>query len=51
MNESFSKNGMFDTPVGELHGRLTLDAGNSLLELWDTKYPWGPRRDHELLSH
>ena len=42
MNESFSKNGMFDTPVGELHGRLTLDAGNSLLELWDTKYPWGP---------
>lgn len=40
MNESLSKNGMFDTPVGNLPGRLTLDSDNSLLELWDTAYYW-----------
>lgn len=42
MNGSFAKNGMFDTPVGKLSGRLTLDATDNLLELWGTKDVWPP---------
>ena len=37
MNETFSRNGLFSLPSGkEMHGTLTVDGSDSVLDLWSS---------------
>ena len=37
MNEPFSRNGLFSLPSGkEMHGTLTVDGSDSVLDLWSS---------------